>query len=352
MNKKEFQSLLIPLSEKERLYKENPELSCRLYKTGGVFMDDSSGLTFTNNMFDGSALHGLIVQNQSSCEIFPNIVFSKQTRFSVVPPHKHDYLEMNYIYSGNCVARINDRETMLTEGDVCVMDVGVTHTIYPTGEDDIVLNCLMHHSYFNALFIERLTQSGPVAKFLASALNQYTEHDQYLLFHTSQNPLIKELFEDAFCEYLDPALCGSDVVDSYMTLIFIQLARCYQDSKEKEYHENKRNYLTEILRYIENNCISCTLKSTAEQFSFHPKYLSRAIRQATGQTFKELVTQAKLKRAAFLLRNTDQQIGSITEQCGWSNQTQFYKKFGETYGCTPKEYRDMGDIESKKQQQP
>ena len=219
------------------------------------------------------------------------------------------------------------------------MDVGVIHTIYPTSEDDIILNCLMPHSYFNAIFIDRLAQSGPVSRFLASPLADDTEHDQYLIFHTGNNLHIRELFEDVFCEYLDPALCSSDVIDSYMTLIFIQLARCYQNSRETEYHENKRSYMTEVLRYIEDNCTDCTLKSVAEQFGFHDKYLSRAIHHATGQTFKDLATQVRIKKAAFLLKNTNLKIGSIASQCGWSNQSQFYKKFAETYGCSPKEYR-------------
>ncbi len=339
MNKEDFKALVIPLSEKELLYKANPELSSRFYQANSFLPDNMPTLTFNDDTFDSLCSHGLIIPNQPSYEKKQNILFCKQTRFSIVPPHKHTYLELNYVYSGSCTACINNKETLLNAGDVCIMDVGVIHTIHPAGEDDIVLNCLMPHSYFNALFIERLAQSGPVSKFLALALTDYTEHDQYLIFHTDKNPRIRELFEDVFCEYLDPALCSSDVINSYMTLIFIQLARCYQDSKEKEYRENKRSYMTEVLRYIEDNCTDCTLKSVAEQFGFHHKYLSRAIHHATGQTFKELTTQARIKKAAFLLKNSSQKIGCIADQCGWSNQSQFYKKFAETYGCSPKEYR-------------
>lgn len=340
MNKKEFQSLIAPLSEKELYYQNHPELSSSFFQT--ICPSDASVLTLDNSILGSLLLssHGRLFSKQPVYEPSKNIVFSKQTRFSAVPLHRHTFLEMNYVYSGSCTACINNRETALDEGDVCIMDVGVIHTIYPAGENDIILNSLMSHSYFNYHFIERLAQSGPVSRFLASALSDYTEHDQYLIFHTHHNPLVRELFEDVFCEYLDPALCSSDVIDSYMTLIFIQLARCYQDYKEKEYQEHKQNYMTEILRYIENHCTGCTLKSVAEQFNFHHKYLSRMIHQATGQTFKELVTQARLKQAVFLLQNTAQQIGDIAAQCGWSNQGQFYKKFAEVYGCTPKEYRD------------
>ncbi len=339
MNRKDFEALVVPLSEKEKCYRDDPALAREWYGKSGAMHMDADGVYCIDLMRTSDVLHGVILGGQNQLSPYQNLVFNKQTRYSQVPLHRHSYLEMTYLYAGSCTATINGRRVRLDAGDVCIMDTQAIHAIDPTGEDDIVLNCLMGQKYFNAQFIGRLASSGMVAQFLADALNGHNKHDQYLLFHTADVPLVRELFENAFCEYLDPGVCSEDLLDSYMTMIFIQLARCYQSTKEEECHRESRRYMTEVLRYIEQNYATCTLEETAERFSFHPNYLSRALKKATGFSFKELVDQNRLRQAAFLLRSTALPIAEIAPQCGWSNLNQFYKKFEAGYGVTPGEYR-------------
>lgn len=341
MNRKDFEALVIPLSEKEKRYRDDPEAAGRWYQKEAPMTREPDGVYRFKGVEDtASSEHGVILSDREQFSPYQNIVFNKQTRYSQVPLHRHSYLEMFYIYAGHCTATINGRRVALDAGDVCIMDTQAIHAIDPTGEEDIVLNCMMDQKYFNAQFIGRLASSGMVAQFLADALNGSNKHDQYLLFHTAEAPIVQELFENAFCEYLDPGVCSEDLLDSYMTLIFIQLARCYQSAKEAEYQRESRRYMTEVLRYIEQNFSTCTLEGTAAQFSFHPNYLSRALKKATGFSFKELVDQNRLKQAAFLLRNSRLPIAEIAPRCGWSNLNQFYKKFAAGYGVTPREYRE------------
>lgn len=340
MTKEEFRKLLIPLSKKEKEYQKHPQLSKNFYQglneknpeSGQVYHFDMNSELF-------SISHGEILPNTNRPYSHTSLHFSKQTRFSHVPVHSHHYIEMNYVYSGCCTAIINGTSIQLETGDVCIMDVEVVHTIASVQENDTILNCIMEQDYFNRRFTERLANSGVVAKFIADVLNKNSRHNQYIVFHTSDSRTIRDMFEEAFCEYLDPGICSKTVIDSYMTVIFIQLARCYQMAKEQEYHNSSRSYMTEILRYIEEHCADCTLAETADRFNFHPNYLSRAIKKDTGKTFKDVVIENRLAQAAFLLKNTPRSISDIAAGCGWSNLKQFYKKFEETYECPPKEYR-------------
>lgn len=343
MNKKEFRELVIPTTEKERRYQASPDRSLDYYRShksttrweNGVFVMPAP----ITSAYAGG--HGLF---SDRTDLHPaqisGIAFNKQTRFSVVPPHRHDYIEMNYVYEGRCTAVINGKRVVMTTGDVCIMDSDVVHTIEPTGEGDIVLNCLMDRHYFTASFVERFSASGPIPRFLSYALSEQRDHSRYLLFHTHQSAFFRDLMEDVFCEYLDPQLCAEGAISSYMNLVFIELVRCYQGEMESEYRQARRSYLTEILRYMDDNCATCTLEETADRFGFHPNALSRMIRRATGCSFKELITNGRLANAAFLLRSTTQPVHRIAQQCGYSNQSFFYKKFVERYGCTPSEYRE------------
>lgn len=338
MNREEFRKLLFPLSEKEKEYQRHPELSARFYtnlmekeyKSNDIYYFDTASFTLG---------HGEILPDTLGSYPYTDLYFSRQTRFSTVPLHRHRYIEMNYVYSGSCTAVVNGTKIALSEGDVCIMDVEVVHTIALLGENDIVLNCIMGRNYFNHYFIGRLADSGIVSKFISDVIDKNSRHNQYLLFHTSPDPRIKDLFENIFCEYLEPGICSKAAIDSYMTVVFIRLAQCYQQVKEQEYHNNSRSYITEILQYIDEHCTDCSLAKTAEHFNFNPAYLSRLIKKATGQTFKEIVDGCRLTRAAFMLQNTDLSINEIASQCGWSNQKQFYKKFEAEHTCKPNEYR-------------
>ncbi len=247
---------------------------------------------------------------------------------------------MSYVYSGHCTSVIDGATVELAEGDVFILDSGVVHRVLPTGEGDILLNCCMSPDYFSANFISRLGEGGPISRFLVNAIDADRDHDRYMLFHTAGSARFCSLVEQVYTEYFDPGVCSEGVIDSYMYLVFVELVRCYQGEKEEEASRDNRSYLTEVLRYIEENCTDCTLRGTAERFGYHPNYLSRVLKEATGSSFKELVTQRRFERAEVLLACTDDPIGSVAMDCGYANESFFYRKFSERYGCTPGEYRD------------
>lgn len=340
MDKKEFENLVVPLSEKEKRYRDDPQQAEQTYAALLQLAHGSGVPIIAMNPALQAQGHAQLMEGATHCSVYQNLAFSKQTRYSRVPLHRHNCIEMFYVYAGHCIVVLNDSRIELLEGDVCIMDTGCTHTIHPLAEKDIVLNCMMEPSYFTAGMIGRLASSGTVAQFLAEVLN-HSSKNRYLLFHTKEFGMVREAFENAFCEYLDPGLCSPDILDSYMTQIFILLARCYQSNREKEYRTASRTYLTQVLRHIEVHCCdpNCTLKAVAHQFNFNPQYLSRAMKEETGFSFKDLLDQNRLMRAAFLLQNTALPVEQIAHQCGWSNTRQFYKKFQDGYGLNPGEYR-------------
>lgn len=128
-----FREMLFPLSEKELHYREHPEDSLIYFKnfryegeaavvTGA---DSSDEILFfpSPKKQAASNLHGVI-----SPKIAPrvleggNLAFNKQTRFGMVPLHRHNYIEMNYVYSGTCVQEINGQTVEMHTGDVTILD--------------------------------------------------------------------------------------------------------------------------------------------------------------------------------------------------------------------------------------
>lgn len=71
------------------------------------------------------------------------IIFTCHPRFGEALEHHHDYIEMVYVFSGECHQRINGKDMVMKKGDVCILDTNVLHSIEPASEDDLIINCLM-----------------------------------------------------------------------------------------------------------------------------------------------------------------------------------------------------------------
>ncbi|MDO5424332.1 MAG: AraC family transcriptional regulator [Eubacteriales bacterium] len=271
---------------------------------------------------------------------FLNIVASKHTRFSEVPAHRHEFVEMSYVLEGNVEFVINQHEIHMKQGDICIMDSHVVHSVKKTGEKDMMLNIQMPKRYFNTTFLTTLANVELVTGFLGEIISNKTSHEKYWLLHCQESGEIRHLFERVFCEFLEPAPGSVNAIRYYIGLILIEAVRCSRMDEEKTKKEKESFRLADILQYIDEHCTDCTLKELADAFGYSSDYFSRKLRQKTGKSFQELVGEQRMNRVVLQLKNMDASIAEIANNCGFQNLSFFYRKFNEKFGITPKEFRD------------
>ncbi len=97
--------------------------------------------------------------------------------------------------------------------------------------------------------------------------------------------------------------------------------------------------LVEILTYIQRNYQDVSLDSMAEEFHLSRPYLSKYIKEKTGETFQDVLRLEKLKRAKTLLKDTAKTIENIALEVGYENVEHFNRMFKKTYGVTPVQFR-------------
>lgn len=51
-----------------------------------------------------------------------NLLLKRNSRFNEVPEHVHSYIELNYVYSGNCPQTIHGKKITLTKNQVLLID--------------------------------------------------------------------------------------------------------------------------------------------------------------------------------------------------------------------------------------
>uniref|UniRef100_A0A7C5Z501 Response regulator n=1 Tax=Caldicellulosiruptor owensensis TaxID=55205 RepID=A0A7C5Z501_9FIRM len=115
------------------------------------------------------------------------------------------------------------------------------------------------------------------------------------------------------------------------------ISNCYEDVVEI------------VLNFITVNCSrQISLNDVAEYVHLHPVYLSRLLKNRTGKTFKEILTEARLKKAEKLLKNSSLKHYEIAEAVGFSDAQYFSQVFKKAYGMTPIEWRRKAtEIETK-----
>lgn len=267
------------------------------------------------------------------------IVLSRQDRFDKVHPHKHDYIELCYVWSGVSAQTIEGKEVVTKQGDVCIFDTQAVHSIEAAGENDIIVNILMRKEFFDTAFLSRMTKQGIVSEFLVDAVTKNRKNKHYLYFPSHGNPKVQDIVERMLSEYLEGDLGMEEVLESYVIILFTELLRTLRNDSREQENISSEVQILELLAYIEENYEHCTLSDMGKAFGMHGNYLTALLKEKTGRSFLEHVQEQRMKKARMLLENTDIPMAELVPMCGYNNINFFYKKFKESMGCTPAQFR-------------
>ena len=73
------------------------------------------------------------------------------TRFIDYPAHRHNYIEMVYMYSGKTVHIINGTKVELNTGEILILNPNSIQEIRAAGLDDIAVNFIILPEFFDTV---------------------------------------------------------------------------------------------------------------------------------------------------------------------------------------------------------
>lgn len=102
------------------------------------------------------------------------------------------------------------------------------------------------------------------------------------------------------------------------------------------------NLISQVKEYLENNMSDSTLSlaGTAAAFYISPGHLGRLMKKETRQTFVEYLTNIRMNRAEFLLKNSDLKGYQVGEKVGITDPHYFSILFKKNIGRSVNEYRN------------
>lgn len=262
------------------------------------------------------------------------------TRFIHFPRHRHNYVEMVYMYQGSTTHILdNGEKVVLGQGDLLMLNQNAVHEILPAGEQDIAINFLVMPEFFDTAF-RMMEDENLLRDFLVDILTCQSDRSVYLYFQAQEVLPVQHLLENMIWSLVYAEEYRRNINQITMGLLFLHLI----NMRDKIHYGNQNQYdqskVAQTLAYIESNYRTATLEELCREQNQSLSQMSKFIRKHTGHTFKELLQTKRLNQAAFLLTTTKIPIADIILAVGYDNTSYFYRVFQQKYQMTPKEYRD------------
>ena len=99
--------------------------------------------------------------------------------------------------------------------------------------------------------------------------------------------------------------------------------------------------MNEILNFIQENYTSVTLEDLSGHFHLSKPYMSKYIKEKSGETFGDIVKNIRMKKAKTLLKNTSMTVENVSRTLGYDNVEHFSRSFKKTFQMTPMQYRNI-----------
>lgn len=242
-------------------------------------------------------------------------------------PHRHNYFEINYVGRGSAQDYIDHTAIDLQEGELCINNPLAEHMITRCGPDDFLVNILISKEVFQKEIITPVDEDPAMDRFFLHYMTGPDTSPNYMAFHNPPAE-VDRIFNMIFEEYFHPHR-SELLITSLMTLLFGNLLR--------DYHSNSQ--AAAFADYLASHLQDATIQDMAKHFGYHEKYLSRLIREKTGRTFKQQLTEIRMRRAVHLLLYSQRSVEEIAGEVGYLDPSTFYGNFRKVYGVSPGQYR-------------
>lgn len=179
---------------------------------------------------------------------------------------------------------------------------------------------------------------------------KHSEEDKCIVFHPHAIYLFNLFFEETLNRQEGSDLLCSQLLSSVFTLLWREIKAGRHRGKPPLSSESifRDGSMQQIRDYIKTHLHqSLTIEKAAQAMYMSPSQFTRCIRQETGQSFVEIMTECRIAETKRLLRETNMSIAGMARHVGFKSSTYFITLFGKHVGCSPGEYRNRSKNDRK-----
>jgi AraC-like DNA-binding protein len=276
-----------------------------------------------------------------SGHVFPFALTYKDTKNpqSELPDHLHDWYELVYVYGGKGTFFIDHTFYEMRKGDVFTIPGNTIHRAFPDKDNPVTSTAI----FFSPLLVQQAS-FGDGFSYL-SCFEQSKLHKNYHFTSFSSLQLTLESYLEHMQQELEYKKLGyrhSIVLDLQQILLKLGRELDTGDSSGQPSSTTEPLWMKKILFYIDEHLEQGVgLAALSMKASISPAHFSRVFKQLTGMNVTEYVTTKRIIRAKELLLDTDNNISSISEICGFESLPHFHRMFKRITGMTPAKYKKV-----------
>lgn len=295
---------------------------------GGSHVDRSIFLKRSDNVVDCNKL----------LEKDEQFAIRKHARFASYPKHRHNYLELLYVYSGSMINVIDNHKVIINEGDLIFLNQNTEHEIEYANENDIIFNFIIKPDFLD--FVTSLKSTdNEIFSFLTDSLYSNSRNGEYFVFKLQNSDNIKNQIDAIITTIYQQPVNHKVKLKLLVGLLLVELASSTDYIAGHLIKNDQTIIMSQVYDYISNSYQEGSLQALSENLKISDYSLSKIIKKHTNQTFKHLIQKQRLKQAIWLLQSTDLSVAQIICEVGYENVTHFYRIFKSAYDLTPSVYR-------------
>jgi len=147
---------------------------------------------------------------------------------------------------------------------------------------------------------------------------------------------IRTAFEDYEERFLN-----NDRLQDFLLLFKTEVAEVI-NKRNADMENRNRNLIVVACEFIDNNISSdISISMIADHIGVSEGHLSRMFRKFMAINIVDYITKKRMEEAGKLLSKTSFSIEKIADMVGYRTPHYFSRRFKDTYGYTPSEYREM-----------
>jgi AraC family transcriptional regulator, transcriptional activator of pobA len=260
----------------------------------------------------------------------------------VMPYNRRNYYKISLIHGRNHV-EYADKVINIEKSALLFGTPRIPYHYVPQDDNQMGFFCIFTDTYFSSAKNGIVLDELPIYKPGGYPVFQLTD-EEYEEIAATFRKMVKELASDYAYKY--------DLLRNYLMELIHYGQKLQPASTLQTPHKGTDRVTTIFIELLERQFPIETLyqklelrtaSDYANRLSVHVNYLNKALKESTGKTTTEIISQRVLQEARILLRHTNWNISQIAWSLGFEEVAHFSNFFRKHSGFSPNAFREKLD---------
>lgn len=240
--------------------------------------------------------------------------------------HLHSQVELVLVEKGSAQVFVDGNQMIISEGSGILVSPHTIHRFYSDNPENKISSFV-----FSTEFIPDFKGFFESAKV------------PYVILDKNRCPEFALAQIKYLVDFSHSYSVGKTVVKGLMTALLSGMMPAYSGGEFPKYNDRSSNFeiCRQLLLYIDSNISQdLSLEKISKALNIVPSYVSTVFSRSFNISLNTYITQKRISVAKALLMNSPKTITEIAFDSGFSSIRSFNRRFKESEGVTPSEFRD------------